>query len=196
MRETIEMDNIKKNHPTSGHQDGMMYELARDKIYTNFKNRLRLDSIDTYSQQRIRNFLPTIELSMGEVIGSFYAHMTSFDQTKKYFHNRDVNILKSKQVQHWMRLFSGDLDKNYVSSAVRVGFIHHRVGLPLFLYLSGYNRVLCDLTSLAIRHHAGTMDSSETVSSIIKLVSLDMDITISCYFLAEKLNVSVEIASD
>ena len=66
------------------------------------------------------------------------------------------------------------------------------VGLPLHLYLSGYNRVLCDLTTLAIRHHSGSLSATDTVNAIIKVVSLDMDIAISCYFLAENLRLKPE----
>jgi methyl-accepting chemotaxis protein len=164
------------------------YEIACEKIYKNFQTRLRLDAIDPYTQRQVENFFPTVELAMPEIIGSFYAHMTQFEETKKYFKNVDVQYLKSKQINHWKKLLSGELNKEYVYSSARVGFIHHRVGLPLFLYLSGYNRVLCDLTALAIRHHMGTLAATETVSAMIKMVSLDMDISISCYFVADHLD--------
>lgn len=163
------------------------YEIACEKIYKNFETRLKLDAIDSYTQQNISNFYPTIELSIPDIISSFYSHMTQFDQTKKYFQSVDVLYLKNKQINHWKKLFSGGLNKEYVYSSARVGFVHHRIGLPLFLYLSGYNRILCDLTALAIRHHMGTMASTDTVSAMIKLVSLDMDISISCYFVADHL---------
>lgn len=61
------------------------YEIACEKIYKNFETRLKLDAIDSYTQQNISNFYPTIELSIPDIISSFYSHMTQFDKTKKYF---------------------------------------------------------------------------------------------------------------
>ena len=167
--------------------DPELHQLVTNRIFVNVQSRLRLDSIDDYTRERLQAFQPTIATEMYAILSDFYRHMTQFPQTRKFFVNSDINLLKTRQTQHWQRLFSAEFDREYISSAVRVGLAHHAIGLPLHLYLSGYNRVLCDLTTLAIHHYAGSLAASDTVTSIIKVVSLDMDIAISCYFLAENL---------
>lgn len=132
----------------------------------------------------------TYPLSKAALTGrvrSFYRHVLQFPETRHFLESVSVDYLKKRQVEHWRGLMSCKFDEAYIKSAVAVGLKHHKIGLPLYLYLSGCNRILCDLTSLSIMHHAGAMASSQTVSSIIKVVALDMDITISCYFVADRL---------
>ena len=172
--------------------DPELHQMVTNRIYQNVQSRLRLDSIDDYTRGRLQAFQPTISEEMYAILSDFYRHMTQFPQTRKFFVNSDINVLKSRQTQHWQRLFCAEFDREYIASAVRVGLAHHAIGLPLHLYLSGYNRVLCDLTTLAIHHYSGSLAASDTVTSIIKVVSLDMDIAISCYFLAENLRLKSE----
>ncbi|GHD62946.1 hypothetical protein GCM10017083_52490 [Thalassobaculum fulvum] len=163
-------------------------ELAVRKITANIQRRLVLDGIDDATRESLAGFLPVFEANAPEIIGSFYRHSLQFPETRHFFDNSDVEHLKMRQIEHWRGMLSCRLDNAYLNSAVHVGLTHHRIGLPLFLYLSGCNRILCDLTSLAIMHHSGVLQSTQVVSSIIKVVSLDMDIAISCYFVADRLH--------
>ena len=172
--------------------DTDLHQLVTDRISENVQSRLRLEAIDDYTRKRLKVFQPTIAEEMHAILSDFYRHMMQFPQTRKYLEGSDINALKSRQTQHWERLFSAEFDRPYVASAARIGLVHHAIGLPLHLYLSGYNRVLCDLTTLAIQHHSGSLSASDTVNAIIKVVSLDMDIAISCYFLAEILRLRPE----
>ncbi|MFX4221264.1 MAG: protoglobin domain-containing protein [Thalassobaculum sp.] len=188
-------DDRKPYQASSSVQNSAVYKLVTSRILENFESRLKLDSIDEYTRQKLRMFQPTIDLEMSDILADFYQHMKQFPQAEKYLAGRDVNYLKLRQSQHWNRLFSATFNEDYISSAVRVGLVHHKIGLPLFLYLSGYNRVQCDLTALAIKHHAGTLAATDTVSAIIKAVAIDMDIAISCYFLAENLRLRIDDTS-
>lgn len=161
--------------------------LVTERLVANLDFRLRLDSIDDGVVRDLTSFSSIFYESLPEIISDFYQHMLSFDQTRKFFHEFDVSHLKAKQLQHWQRLFSAQFDEEYVRGAVRIGLIHHKINLPLYLYLAGYNRVLCDLSATAIKSKLGALESSQLVTSIIKVVSLDMDIAISCYFLAENI---------
>jgi hypothetical protein len=172
--------------------DTDLHQLVTDRISENVQSRLRLEAIDDYTRERLKIFQPKIADEMYAILSDFYRHMLQFPQTRKYLQNSDINALKSRQTQHWERLFSAEFDRPYIASAARIGLVHHSIGLPLHLYLSGYNRVLCDLTTLAIQHHSGSLSASDTVNAIIKVVSLDMDIAISCYFLAEILRLKPE----
>lgn len=169
-----------------------LHKMVTNRIFENVQSRLRLDSIDEYTRERLQMFQPTIAEEMYAILSDFYRHMMQFPQTRKFFVNSDINVLKTRQTQHWQRLFSAEFDREYIASASRIGLAHHAIGLPLHLYLSGYNRVLCDLTTLAIHHHSGSLAASDTVTAIIKVVSLDMDIAVSCYFLAENLRLKAE----
>ncbi|WPZ35870.1 protoglobin domain-containing protein [Thalassobaculum sp. OXR-137] len=173
--------------------DSLRYQhLIVGKLIKQFDSRLRLDSIDDNVRTTLKLFCPIIDEHMPSMIAEFYQHMTSFPQTSRFFVDRDVNYLKARQSAHWRMLFAADFSPAYIRGAVRVGLVHHYIGLPLYLYLSGYNRILCELASLAITHHAGAMASTNVVSSIIKVVSLDMDIAISCYFLADHLDLKTK----
>jgi len=167
-------------------------EVAVRKISANIQRRLVLDGIDETTRDTLARFLPVFDTNAPEIIASFYRHALQFPETRHFFDRSDVEYLKGRQIEHWRGMLDCRLDDAYLSSAVHVGLTHHRVGLPLYLYLSGCNRILCDLTSLAIMHHSGALQSSEVVSSIIKVGSLDMDIAISCYFVADRLHLPTD----
>ncbi|MEQ8815877.1 MAG: protoglobin domain-containing protein [Thalassobaculum sp.] len=171
--------------------DGSTYEHvfqhAVERILDTIPRRLILDGIDDDTRAAMAQFVPIFEENIGGIVGSFYRHVLQFPETRHFLESVSVDYLKKRQVEHWRGLLSCKFDEAYIKSAVAVGLKHHKIGLPLYLYLSGCNRILCDLTSLSIMHHAGAMASSQTVSSIIKVVALDMDITISCYFVADRL---------
>ena len=154
------------------------------KVTKTIDSRLRLDGIDRGVIEKLQKFMPIFEDNMPAIIADFYRSMASFPQTRVFFESSDVSVLKRKQITHWRNLMGSEFSRPYVRSAIRIGFVHHKIGLPLYLYLAGYNRILCELTRLAIMHESGALSSSETVAALIKAVSLDMDIgAISCYFL-------------
>ena len=124
-----------------------LHSLVSDKILSDMKFRLKLDSIDVSVSRDIKLIEPTVLRELPIIKSNFYVHMNKFGRTKAFFDETNISDLKTKQFDHWQRLFSMDFDKSYVDGAVRIGLVHHRIDLPLFLYLAGYNRVLCDLTA-------------------------------------------------
>lgn len=164
-----------------------LLDFSVKKITENMQRRLIIDGIDDETRRIMAGFEPVFEANITNVVASFYRHVLLFPETRRFLEGTDVEYLKVRQVDHWRRMLACKFDEPYVRGAVAIGLKHHEIGLPLFLYLSGCNRILCDLTSLAIMHHTGALVSSQTVASIIKVVSLDMDITISCYFVADRL---------
>ena len=178
--------------PAGVNLDDGVIQMVEEKVTKTIDSRLRLDGIDRGVIEKLQKFMPIFEDNMPAIIADFYRSMASFPQTRVFFESSDVSVLKRKQITHWRNLMGSEFSRPYVRSAIRIGFVHHKIGLPLYLYLAGYNRILCELTRLAIMHESGALSSSETVAALIKAVSLDMDIAISCYFLAEKLGMPQE----
>lgn len=176
-----------KPSPSPDPKHARLLDFSVSKITENMQRRLIIDGIDDETRRIMAGFEPVFEANIAGVVASFYRHVLVFPETRRFFEGTDVEYLKARQVDHWRRMLACTFDEAYVRGAVAIGLRHHEIGLPLFLYLSGCNRILCDLTSLAIMHHSGALVSSQTVASIIKIVALDMDITISCYFVADRL---------
>ncbi len=84
------------------------------------------------------------------------------------------------QSVHWMLLFPGRLDQEYLDSAQKIGLVHSRIGLDPRYYMGGYGRVMQEITALAIERtvNRGQRDTGKRAlailgASVIQAMPLD-----------------------
>ena len=92
------------------------------------------------------------------------------------------------QGEHWLKLFSGRFDDDYVNSVRRIGLMHSRIGLEPRWYLGGYSFILGQLYTAASHAFASRLNPSGAQAKVATLmcalnqvVMLDMDLAISIY---------------
>lgn len=64
---------------------------------------------------------------------------------------------------------------------MKVGQIHYDNKIPPYLYMAGYNFVHCEIITLASQKYGNSSDLPNILSSITRLVTLDMDLSMSAY---------------
>ena len=148
----------------------------------NLSRRLALLGITDDTKQNVAMFFPTFVGEVDDIIRKFYAHMLSFPVGKDIFADVDIRgSLERRQKEHWTRLFSCSFDEEYVASAIRVGQVHFKKKIAPYLYLAGYNFFHCELIQLASRTYAGSIGLPSMLSSITRVITLDMDLALSAY---------------
>ena len=146
------------------------------------KTRTRLLGIDDATEHNIALFYPNFASHIDEILDQFYDHILSFPEARNIFGKNDAGImLKQKQKYHWLTLFSCKLYDNYVSNALRIGTIHYRIKVPPYLYMAGYNYFSCKLISVASLYYGPKIELTNILSSISRLVTLDMELSLSAY---------------
>lgn len=149
---------------------------------TDLTKRLALFGITEETRTNVEMFRLVMNDHLEGIIYRFYRHIMSFPEGKRLIGSEDrVPVLAEKQREHWRKLFSCRFDTEYAESAQFIGMVHLRAGVAPYLYIAGYNFFLCELTKLAASHYAGSMVISGVLSSITRIISLDMDLALSVY---------------
>jgi len=115
---------------------------------------------------------------------TFYRHMFSFPELQKLLPDEAaINRLKAVQSRYFMELTAGDYGDDYISSRLKVGYAHQRVGLEPKWYTGAYRKYLSSLQPI-LRDIYGN-DNTKLVAAhdaILKVVFFDMDLTLDTYF--------------
>ena len=156
---------------------------------TEIADRVAFVGWDSASQQALDEFGPMLHQGLPDILARFYQHLMRFPQLAEMFKGQSGMDRASKAQQgHWLALFSGRFDDDYVASVRRVGRMHSRIGLEPRWYIGGYSFVLGELYGLAAAHHRSRLHPGQAAAKTARLmqalnraVMLDMDIAISIY---------------
>jgi len=143
--------------------------------------RMRFMHIDARTGELLREFWKVVEPALPTVLEGFYQHVTREPQLARMI-GRDIPRLKAAQGSHWARLFNGRFDHEYLQGVRTIGLIHNKIGLEPRWYIGGYNFVLSQLATLAVRQYRWKPGHlSKVLTALNCAVMLDMDIAISVY---------------
>lgn len=172
-------------HPGIGGVDGTFCErFGFDSV--SIRQRLSLTGLLAPGSHALARAVQdhVIRPHLDRVIDSFYREMSQETRFLEVV-RRHTELAKLKATQSQYLLSLGiDFDTtNYFEERLRVGDVHHRVGVSLALYQCAYRL----LQSLLIRHIPATLKSDSAtfeslVQFIVKITSLDMSLAIETYY--------------
>ncbi len=146
------------------------------------KHRLDLYGITVQTRANIGAFLPTLMLHIDPMIRNFYKHILSFPEVQKIIRTPEMEkYLRDRQREHWTTMLDCQFDAAYAARAIAIGRAHHRAGVAPYLYIAGYNYFLCEMLHLAALHHLGTSELSGILTSLTRVVSLDLELALTAY---------------
>ena len=145
------------------------------------ETRMRFMGIDARTGELLREFWKVVEPALPTVLEGFYQHLTREPLLARMV-GSDIPRLKTAQGSHWARLFNGRFDHEYMQGVRTIGLIHNKIGLEPRWYIGGYNFVLSQLATLAVRQYRWKPGHLSAVLTAVNCaVMLDMDIAISVY---------------
>ena len=155
--------------------------MATSSLGDTLSKRLRLLGITDITIENIRTFRPTFDRNIDVIIHNFYEHMTSFpDAMAIFLRGHDLSSLKRYQKAHWEKLFGCNFNEDYLNSAIKIGMIHYKHKVPPYLYIAGYNFFHCEIIRFCSIDYKG-LDLPNALSSITRIISLDMELALSSY---------------
>jgi diguanylate cyclase (GGDEF)-like protein len=171
------------DEPTAGKNDSPRIELD-DEYVTERLNFLRLDNKDI---ETLKSAHPLLSQIAGPIIDELYAHLLSYDDTARFIENEKLlQHLKEVQTQYFEELSCGKYDAEYVKKRLRIGLVHHNIGLEPHLYISTY-AIYIQLLS----HRLRELDNGDSnivlqdlLGSLSKVISFDMGLAIEAYIQA------------
>lgn len=150
--------------------------------------RLRFVGIDEQTRAALAEALPVLEKELPTVIDQFYANLRSWpDQMAMFKSQNAMGRASNLQLKHWLRLFSGRFDDDYMESVRTIGLVHSKIGLDPRWYLGGYSYVLAKLFPImAARMGGGLLGrgsarAARVMTAMQQAALLDMELAVTVY---------------
>jgi diguanylate cyclase (GGDEF)-like protein len=144
------------------------------------KDYLLLGEQDLACIREVARLLPEVP---GHLFDSFYEHVTSFAETRKFLQDeRVISRLKSTQTHYLQELLSGEYDHEYMLKRLAVGDIHVKLNIVPLWYIGAFSKYIADLYDLLGGLFPGDpKKSAESFKSVLKAVLLDIVLTLESY---------------
>lgn len=165
--------------------------MSGKKIENDLTERLSFIGLDQSTMDQIKSMKPFIEKILPEVLDSFYAHVSKWEQVARFFNGRGhMDSAQARQQAHWTRIASGVFDEDYMKSVVTIGRTHDRIGLDPRWYIGGYAHITASMFDKVIKNsmkgrlflsRRDRQDLPVALSALVRAIFLDMDLAISAY---------------
>jgi len=136
----------------------------------------------------LREIKPVLIAALPDILDRFYKATLAIPELGKKFAAPDrVRFAKDAQLRHWAHLFEARFDDQYRESAVRIGNVHHQIGLTPSWYLSGYGNLLAELLAVVAAKGAGVTPAqrrrtAQIQQAVARAVMVDIDFALSTYW--------------
>ena len=154
--------------------------------------RLWAYQIEAETRDAVREVGALVLPDLDEVLDDFYDTIMKTPDWAGFFPTPDLREhAKSKQKEHWVRMFTEDFSQAYFESAERVGRVHFRVGLPLSHYVAAYSRVSLTLQAVVLKKCRGRFgifgrkESGRLIEALSRVLTLDTEVAISAFHQAQ-----------
>lgn len=146
--------------------------------------RLAFLEVTDRDRTQLRAIAPLLAACSDAFVERFYQHLFAFPETAKFLQDAElVARLKLLQKDHLRSMLEDDVDDAYLARRRRVGDVHAHVGIGPQLFLGAYNQYLqFVLRELASAPQAELPEFLEQVSSLLKAIFLDAELTLEAYF--------------
>ena len=134
-----------------------------------------------------------MERELPLALDRFYDQVSRTPQVADHFSGAEhMAGAKNAQLGHWNAITDGTFDADYANRVSKIGSVHARIGLEPRWYIGGYGLILEQLVRGVLRDNwpesglfsgkkKSADETADILSSLIKAVMLDMDLSISVY---------------
>jgi methyl-accepting chemotaxis protein len=156
------------------------------------RERLAFQDLDATALKALAALKPVLDRAAPEALEKFYQRAMATPQTRAFLNAPGtIDRAKSKQIAHWRRLASGDLE-GALEQTRRVGETHARIGLSPKWYAAGYGMIADHLIKAAVAHlwpktalfggsQAKAAEAGVALGALARVVLLDFELATSAY---------------
>ena len=155
---------------------------------TDIPSKLTSYALDTADFQRFPGIARMIRRFAPGILDRFYGAVRADPARSRFFSSPQMmDSARSRQLKHWIDLFSGNIDQTYLERAERIGQIHARIGLGPGFYIGAYASILAELVEAEMGRPFGGLfgrAKARKIGTLIKMALLDMELATSAYLKA------------
>jgi diguanylate cyclase (GGDEF)-like protein len=147
-------------------------------------NRVRLVGLSGEDNQRLGQLLQQRVIGPGaeSIVAGFIQALQRVEQFDALFGDADITRLQAL-FRKYLSAFGTDVESfDYFEQRLRVGYVHHRAGVPQPVYLSSYRALEFELIRSIPAEIRADQDAFESlVRFILKVIALDMSLAVESY---------------
>jgi phytoene dehydrogenase-like protein len=149
------------------------------------RQRFDLYQIDQDTLHNATAFWQQIVRDFDEIVERFYEHILSHPEIRAFYTDEEMVLrLKKAQKRHWHRLFNSGFSQDYVDGVIKTAERHVEARVPAYYYIAAYNFFLNQLIDAAYRRFFDRPnDLPMVLKCVVKMVMVDIDLTLSVYTL-------------
>lgn len=185
----------------------MIEQVLSDSASTNLCELMGLDAtrqaqhlafvgLDAADLALLSELAPVVERHADSVVDGFYANIQNYPELEQLIHGVGSNMERLKRTQraYLLELFKGDLGAEYFERRLRIGVIHHKIGLTPRWYLGSYAVYLALLAPIIFTHWPLRRGRAlKALTALNKVLSLDAQLAIDTYIYS--LSVELKVVS-
>ena len=162
------------------------------KAVQELRERLAFLGLDAHALAALTSLKPILDKTVPEALSAFYERAQATPETRGMLTDpKTVERARSRQVEHWRRIASGELEGHTLEQTRRVGETHARIGLSPKWYAAGYGVIADHLIKAAVAHlwpkrlfggGAGkSQEAGAALSALTRVLLLDFELATSAY---------------
>ncbi len=160
----------------------LMKELGIDRE----KIRRRMAFVD-FSEKDVRllsEMKGFVQRHADRLVSAFYNHLLSFEETRALLKDPStIDRLKKSQEKYLLEIFEGNFNEAYFEGRLRIGAVHHRIGLAPQWHIGTYCLYENLLSPLILEEYGSDRDRGlARVLALRKIFRLDMALALDFYF--------------
>ncbi|MBF0469917.1 MAG: CZB domain-containing protein [Gammaproteobacteria bacterium] len=148
------------------------------------QQRLEFIGLDPAGMQLLQSLAPVVERNADAIIDGFYANIERYPEMMEQIETAGSTVQRLKETQraYLLELFSGDYGEAYFERRLRIGVVHHRIGLTPRWYVGSYALYLKLLITVIFRHFRWRSSQAlRAIEAIGKILLLDTQLAIDTY---------------
>ncbi len=129
----------------------------------------------------LRELEPLVRANADRIVDTFYENVARYAELQELI-GSSIDSLKEAQRQYLMELFSGEYDEAYFERRLRIGVMHHKIGLTPRWYLGSYSIYSQLLTEIIFRKFVFRPGAAvRALAAVQKILSIDTQLAIDTY---------------
>ncbi|RCK18908.1 globin-coupled sensor protein [Thalassospira lucentensis] len=152
-------------------------------MHPEIRRRLEFIDFNDTKAKLLKKAWPVIDKNIAPILDVFYQKVMGRPDLAKIIGDpSNIDSLKNAQRKHWGKLFEGTFDDSFYEDVRRIGKAHERIGLTPESYVSAYNFMLGEITSLLLKHFRKDADVSVMVVAATNALLVDVEMAITVYY--------------
>ncbi|GGD52281.1 putative bifunctional diguanylate cyclase/phosphodiesterase [Pseudoxanthomonas indica] len=152
------------------------------------QQRLAFFELGEEDASRLAQLWDVVQGAHADSIDRFYAHVGAFAETGAYLHDwQQLQRLRKAQQRYAAELFCAPIDATYVENRLRIGTVHHQIGLEPHWYLAACSKLLgvvMDSLDPLLEHDPRFF--SEAIRATVKRLLFDISLAMNAYVSADR----------